>query len=468
MLFNSVMFVFCFLPLFFIVYFLLPDKFKNAFALLASVVFYAWGAPRFVFILSAAVLCDFVLAKVIAGRQGPSRKYCLGISIAINLGVLLYFKYFNFFTQNLAQLFNTHSPAVEILLPIGISFFTFHEISYLTDVYRKTRQPFTNLINYALYIFLFPQLIAGPIIRFHQISGQIENRSDNHTAQNRLMGFFRFALGLAKKVLIADVIGIEVDKIFSTDPALLGPGIAWLGAVLNLVRIYIDFSGYSDMAIGLALAMGFKFPENFNSPFIAQSVTEFWQRWHISLSNWFRDYVYIPLGGNKGTLQRTCLNILLVFTLSGFWHGAQWKFIAWGLGFGLVVAAERYLAADTAKGNALIKTILTFFICVNLFVLFSAPGIKASFKYFGAMYSVTDNTLPLFLSLKTWLAIVVAILISFGALNNRLLAFADSLFNNPQTESGYVALTLATVSLIVVCGSMLFVAGYHPFLYFKF
>ncbi|MBP6731610.1 MAG: MBOAT family protein [Chitinophagales bacterium] len=468
MLFNSVLFVFCFLPIFFTIYFLLPERFKNAFALLASIAFYAWGAPRFVLVLSGAVLCDFVLAKVIAAQQGKARNYWLAFAIAVNLSVLLYFKYFNFFAFNFAQLFNTHSPTIQMLLPIGISFFTFHEISYLTDVYRKTRQPFTNLINYALYIFLFPQLIAGPIIRFHQISGQIENRSANHTAQNQLTGFFRFVAGLAKKVLIADVIGIEVDKIFAAAPETLGTGIAWLGAVLNIVRIYIDFSGYSDMAIGLALAMGFKFPENFNSPLIAQSVTEFWQRWHISLTNWFRDYVFIPLGGSKGTLLRTCLNILLVFVLSGFWHGAQWKFVAWGLGFGLVVALERYFSFTTLKISAPLKVMLTFFICANLLVVFTSASISASIKYFGAMYSTAEGSLPLFLSLKTKLAIALALLISFGSSNSRLNELAVKLFDPQKTETGYIALAAATIGILVVCGSMLFVAGYHPFLYFKF
>lgn len=468
MLFNSVLFVFCFVPVFFIVYFLLPDSWKNAFALLASMAFYVWGAPRFVLVLSAAVLCDFLLAKVIASQQGHRRKYWLAFAIAINLAVLLYFKYFNFFAQNLAALFNTPSPTVQILLPIGISFFTFHEISYLVDVYRKTRQPFTNLVNYALYIFLFPQLIAGPIIRFHQISGQLQNRSANHTAQNRLSGLFRFVMGLAKKVLIADVIGLEVDKLFAAPPEMLGSSVAWLGAVLNMVRIYIDFSGYSDMAIGLALAMGFKFPENFNSPFTAQSVTEFWQRWHISLSSWFRDYLYIPLGGNKGTRLRMALNIILVFLISGCWHGAQWKFGAWGLGFGLIAAAERFFIKQPDKKMAALKTALTFFICVNLFVLFTAPGLHAAGQYYSAMYGLASSNWGFYLSLKTKLAIAAALLISFGAFSSTLKQAAEKLWAPQQSENGYIAIAAATVGLLLICGSMLFVSGYHPFLYFKF
>lgn len=470
MLFNSIYFLFLFLPVFFTIYFLLPDRLKNAFTLFASIFFYAWGAPSFVFVLSAAVIADFIFAQKIFSARQPQKKYWLFAAVSINLGLLAYFKYFNFFIENANHIFGTNNNGyIKAILPIGISFFTFHELSYLIDVYRDTKKPFKNIINYALYIFLFPQLIAGPIIRFNEIADQIENRKNNENADNRLLGFFRFIMGLAKKILIADVIGIIVVKIFDLPASEGSAALNWVGAVLNLLHYYIDFSAYSDMAIGLALIMGFKFPENFNSPLISQSVTEFWQRWHISLSRWLKDYLYIPLGGNKLGKYRTVFNIIIVFTISGFWHGAQWKYVTWGFLFGAVVVAERlFLLKYTVYLGKLGRIVLTFFICTNLLILLTCKDMSHSWQYLQGMYTFKASGYELFINTKTWLAIALALLIGFGASINTIDSFVQNAFTKPKTDNQYIFATLGMLILLVVCTSFMFVTSHKPFLYFKF
>ena len=468
--FNSLFFIFGFIPLFFITYFCLPVKWKNTFTLITSILFYALGAPKFVFVLSGAVVVDYLLAIQVARAEGNERKHLWIVSVGINLSILLYFKYTNFFVENIIVLFGSGSQsAAQILLPIGLSFFTFHEISYLTDVYRKTKQPFNSIVNYALYIFLFPQLISGPIIRFHEIANQIENRKLNNTTENRLLGFFRFAIGLGKKVLIADVIGIEVEKIFSAAPENLGMITAWTGTALNLLNIYFDFSGYSDMAIGLALVLGFRFPENFNSPLISESFTEFWQRWHISLSRWFRDYLYHPLGGSKGKSWQTSRNIFIVFCVSGLWHGAQWKYILWGMINGVIVAAERlYVLRITAKTSKWVRIFFTLLLFSQALVLFTAKDVHHAGQYFQALYSFSADRLALFFSIKTKLALLAAIILAFGSANHRVEIFATKLFQPQESNWAYIGMTVTTICLLIICGSMLFVSGFHPFLYFKF
>lgn len=468
--FNSLFFIFGFIPLFFISYFCLPEKWKNTFVLISSILFYAWGAPKFVFVLSGAVVVDYLLAIQVARTEGNKRKYLWIVSVGINLSILLYFKYTNFFVENILALFGSDAQnATQILLPIGLSFFTFHEISYLTDVYRKTKQPFNNIVSYALYIFLFPQLVSGPIIRFHEIADQIEDRKLNNTTENRLLGFFRFAIGLGKKVLIADVIGLEVEKIFSASPGDVGIVTAWTGAALNLLNIYFDFSGYSDMAIGLALVLGFRFPENFNNPLISESITEFWQRWHMSLGRWMRDYLYHPLGGSKGTLFKTCRNIFLIFFLMGFWHGAQWKYILWGSVFGIIVIIEKvFLLRITQKTSKWFRIVFTIAIFIQVLILFTAKDVHSALQYFLSLYSLKTDNFALVFSMKTKLAMLAAIILAFGSVNRRIENFATKLFQPHQSSWAYVSMAMATVCLLIVCGSMLFVSGFHPFLYFKF
>ena len=312
MLFSSTLFLLYFLPVFLTIYFVIPSKAKNPFTLFASIVFFAWGAPKFVFVLSAAVIIDFFIAQLIHSNEGSKRRMFLALGVIFNVSVLLYFKYFNFFIDNLNMLLEEFGSNTitfsRVALPIGISFFVFHELSYIIDVYRRVKPPMTNIVNYGLYIFLFPQLIAGPIIRFNEIADQINERKFQDNIDNRILGLFRFAIGLAKKVLIANILGEEADQIFGLPYTELSSTSAWLGALCYTFQIYFDFSGYSDMAIGLARAMGFIFPENFNHPYIAESITDFWRRWHMSLSRWMRDYLYISLGGNKVSVPRMYLD----------------------------------------------------------------------------------------------------------------------------------------------------------------
>ncbi len=470
MLFSSITFIFFFVPVFFTFYFLLKPKWKNSFALLGSILFYAWGAPKFVFVLSVAVICDFYLARYIASLEGKKRKRWLLVAIGINLSILAYFKYTNFLVETVTNLFGLESSSfVQVLLPIGISFFTFHEISYLTDVYRKTKAPFDNLINYALYIFLFPQLLVGPIIRFHEIADQIENRNFYETSENRLLGFFRFAIGLAKKVLLADVLAIQVDKMFSLTHGIPDITHAWLGAFLNVLHIYIDFSAYSDMALGLALMMGFRFPENFNSPLIAESVTEFWLRWHMSLNRWLREYIYIPLGGNRGTELQTCLNILAVFFISGIWHGANWNFIVWGVCCGLVIVSERIFLQKLLKNAPrVIRIVVAQGLIVMLLVLFKCHSVKEGFQYLVYMFSSTSHTSILFFSVKTKLTIAVSIFIAMGSIHPRLESLANNLYTPFKSIRHYGLILAFSIVLVALSASYISIVGQHPFLYFKF
>ncbi|MBW6461207.1 MAG: MBOAT family protein, partial [Bacteroidales bacterium] len=315
MVFSSALFLVIFLPVFLIVYYLLPRYFKNLWVLLASVIFYAWGAPDFFFIVLGAIVVDFYLVRHIPGSNRQLKRLLTGISIFLNVGLLAYFKYANFFVENLNSILGQigMQPAgwTAVALPIGISFFTFQKITYTVDVYRGLHQPLQRVTDYAMYILMFPQLIAGPIVRYNEVADQLVDRRANETAENRLAGFFRFVIGLSKKVLIANVLGAEADKVFALDAAGMATGTAWIGVIAYAFQIYFDFSGYSDMAIGLGRMIGFRFPENFNNPYISQSITEFWRRWHMTLGRFMRDYLYIPLGGNKVRPFRLYVNLWL-------------------------------------------------------------------------------------------------------------------------------------------------------------
>ena len=343
MVFSSLVFLSIFLPFFLLGYHLIGSRYKNGFALLSSLLFYFWGALNFILIAIGSIVVDYYLVYLIAFSTSTKRLVLLWVSILFNLSFLLYYKYFNFFIENLNELLgegNTYEIAAIALL-IGISFFTFQKISYSIDIYRKTAPPLKNLRDYALYIMLFPQLIAGPIVRYNEIADQLNNRKFRDY-NDRVYGIYRFAIGLAKKVIIVNVLGEKADLIFGLEATDLNASIAWLGIVCYTFQIYFDFSGYSDMAIGLGRLMGFKFPENFNSPYISQSITEFWQRWHITLGRWMRDYLYSPLGGNRvGSIGRLYFNLWVVFIISGFWHGASWNFFLWGAYHGLFLIFDR-------------------------------------------------------------------------------------------------------------------------------
>lgn len=471
MIFSSTLFLFYFLPAFFLFYYLVSDKLKNYVILAGSIIFYIWGAPRFIFILLASIILDFTLAHQIHRSQGTKRKLFLIISVVINTGILLYFKYFNFFIDNINVLLGAgYIEFTRVALPIGISFFTFHELSYIIDVYRGVKPPLKKITDYAVYILLFPQLIAGPIIRFNEISDEIQNRNDAIAIDNCIAGIFRFIIGLSKKVLIANTLGAEADKIFILPHEQLSTSVAWIGALAYTFQIYFDFSGYSDMAIGLGRMMGFVFPENFNLPYISQSITEFWRRWHMSLSRWMRDYLYIPLGGNKVSSKRMYFNLCLVFLISGFWHGAQWTFIFWGAYHGLFLILDRiFLIKVTGKIGKYPRIILTFFIVVIGWVFFRSADISSAFQYLERMFaSHFFNAPDYYINQKFvfMMYLAVAFVIFSSLLNEEKIMRA--IYKIPLNVLLMQAKGLILLIIFVICAAEIVSSGFNPFIYFRF
>ncbi len=473
MVFSSILFLFYFLPVTLLLYFIVGKRFKNLVALLASVVFYAWGAPLFIFVIFASIVGDFLFARYIHRSQGLKRKILLAAAISINVGILIYFKYSNFFVENVSdlmvQLGFSQIHWLKVALPIGISFFTFHEMSYIIDVYRGVKPPMKNILNYALYILFFPQLIAGPIIRFNEISDQIEDRSYQYGIDNKLVGFFRFVIGLAKKILIANVLGAEADKIMALGFDDLTTPLAWLGIVAYAFQIYFDFSGYSDMAIGLARMMGFVFPENFNNPYTAQSITDFWRRWHMSLSRWMRDYLYISLGGNKVSKARMYFNLSFVFLISGFWHGAEWNFILWGAFHGFFLIMDRLFLLKVLQKIGKVPSILfTFFLTLIGWVLFRCESIEHIGFYLRRMFSFSFASTDLVFDQRFYFILALAILFSFfGAVKNAE-AWQMKVFSTDQKFRNLIALGVFSVLIFIVGAAGTAASGFNPFIYFRF
>ena len=363
MLFSSMTFLYVFLPIVLLLYLITKKELHNPILLAASIIFYAWGEPKYLAIMLLTILVNYFGALLIQNST-KRKKLFLILTVIANLGFLIYFKYFNFIIANCNNLLNLNINALDIIMPIGISFYTFQAMSYVIDVYRGEVKAQNDLYKVALYICLFPQLIAGPIIKYHDIEEQIESREVEFDKVS--MGVKRFIVGLSKKVLIANTLGVVADKVFIQDPTTFSHLTAWLGALSYTLQLYFDFSGYSDMAIGLGLIFGFRFMENFNYPYTSKSITEFWRRWHISLSTWFKEYVYISLGGNRKGKFRTLVNLAIVFLLTGIWHGAQWTFIVWGIWQGVFIIIEkisnfnqrRFYLKNTIK--LLIQCIQTF------------------------------------------------------------------------------------------------------------
>ena len=418
MVFSSILFLLYFLPVFLIIYYLLPYKFRNPWVLTASILFYTWGAPDFIFIVLGSIIADFYLVKYIHKAERKEKRWLAGISVLMNVGLLAYFKYANFFVENVNAILGQFGDApvnwTAIALPIGISFFTFQKITYTVDVYRNVHEPLKRIVDYAMYILMFPHLIAGPIVRFNLVADQIEDRRYNEKVENRLNGIFRFVIGLSKKVLIANVLGAEADRIFAMDAVSMGTGHAWIGIIAYAFQIYFDFSGYSDMAIGLALMIGFNFPENFNNPYISQSITEFWRRWHMTLGRFMREYLYIPLGGNRVSTARLYFNLWIVFFLSGLWHGAAWNFLAWGAFHGLFLVADRlFLIRFLEKIGKFPALLFTFFVSLIGWVLFRSENLGYAWDFLKTMFSFTGNEEPVEVESKFIFILVLAIIFSF-------------------------------------------------------
>ena len=472
MVFSSTLFLLYFLPIFLVVYNLVPKKIKNYVILVASLFFYAWGAPKFIFVVILSIITTFYLVRTINNSSNiKKRRILLFIGVLINIGLLAYFKYANFFVENVNFLFSKmgYEPAkwVEVALPIGISFFTFQTITYILDVYRKVHSPLDKLTDYMLYIMAFPQMIAGPIVRFNTIADQIVKRDE--VIDDKLAGFYRFSIGLAKKVLIANVMAAQADQIFNGNILDLSTPNAWLGMVAYTFQIYFDFAGYSDMAIGLGKMMGFTFPENFDMPYTSRSITEFWRRWHMTLGGFMKDYLYIPLGGNKVTKRRMYFNLWVVFLISGLWHGASWNFVIWGAYHGLFLVLDKmFLIKVMNKIGGFFSTIITFIIVMIGWVLFRSETLDFALQYIKRLFSFTLSNdfypRPDF-SIMIFVSILFAFITSLKFGNK----IKDFFFNkNTYSIKQHILLTLMTIVLLFLSVSFIVSSDFNPFIYFRF
>lgn len=465
MIFSSIPFIYYFLPIVLLVYFITPKKGRNAVLFISSLLFYAWGEPKYVLLMAISILQGYVFARLIENYRGTKKaKICSVLSISISIGCLIYFKYADFFIENFRNVTGLDLPLLNIALPIGISFYTFQLISYIVDVYRGAKAQ-TSFINLGAYIAMFPQLIAGPIIRYEEINQQLLKRS--YSFEQAAEGIRRFVIGLSKKVLLANQFG-EVIKIFrgSSDLSVV---YYWMYILAFSLQLYFDFSGYSDMAIGLGKIFGFQFSENFNYPYIAKSITEFWRRWHISLGTWFRDYVYIPLGGNKVGIGRHILNIGIVWLLTGFWHGASWNFVLWGLYFAVLLVLEKYLLLKHLESHRVLSHIYVVLAVLFSFVIFNGDqmplllsdikGIlgfgKLPFVSREAIYYLQSNFVLFFVGIVGTTPLT------------RIIALKIKNLKKTEWIADVLEVLLIVVGIIIVT-AYLVDGSFNPFLYFRF
>ena len=464
MLFSSAAFLYSFLPLTIAVYFLMPRRLKNAALLLMSLIFYAWGEPRYAILMLLSITQGYIFARLIGKGRGTKRaKAYLIISLVLSLGMLGVFKYANFFAESFAAVFGLKIAAFNIALPIGISFYTFQLISYVIDVYRADVEPQRDYIAFAAYISMFPQLIAGPIVRYSDIEAELTARA--YGADKAAYGARRFILGLGKKVLIANVLAELVNAFkASGEKSTL---FYWVYAAAYMLHVYFDFSGYSDMAIGLGSIFGFTFPENFNYPYIAASITDFWRRWHMSLSSWFRDYVYIPLGGSRVKRPRALLNIATVWMLTGLWHGADWNFVMWGIMFAALLIAEKTLLLGFIKKHRAIGHIYTLFFVMLCFIMFDASGVKEGFETIAALFgaNAADNTETLYY-LRSYTVPLIIAAIGATPLPKRIKAKLEATRIGGAIMA--IAEPVALAALLCLCTAYLIDGSFNPFLYFRF
>ena len=473
MVFSSNIFLLYFLPVFFLVYFLMPRKTRNYVLLLASLVFYAWGAPEFIIQFVVSIVANFFIVKWMCRVENPlSKKLLCALSICISMGLLLFYKYGNFMMENLnAVLGWFHSEPKQwtrILLPIGISFFSFQSVTYTLDTYRGVNRPMNRLSDYMLYITMFPQLIAGPIIRYCDIADQIRNRESLHS--DRLQGFYRFVIGLCKKVLVADVLGLYVDKILgAANYAVLDTGTAWLVALAYAFEIYFDFAGYSDMAIGLGRVMGFKFPENFDNPYTSRSITEFWRRWHKTLGAFIRSYLYIPLGGNRKSTARTYLNLWLCFLLSGLWHGASWNFVVWGALHGFFICADKlFLDKVMKKVGTLPSVILTFLTVTILWVFFRIEDIGLAWTFVTRLFAFDFSGFAFDGNAYVYTVMGIAALCSFLTLSEWGKRWESKVYYTDFNNRQHIRVWILAAMMFLFCIAALNATNFSPFIYFRF
>lgn len=461
MVFSSLLFLFIFLPVFLICYFMIPKPWRNFILFLGSLMFYAWGEPIYVSIMLFSTVLDYTCGRIIDRFRDHKvlPKVGLGISLVGNLGLLSYFKYADFFITNINNSFGSQFALLNLALPIGISFYTFQTMSYTIDLYRGKIDVQKNIISFGAYVTMFPQLIAGPIVTYASVGKELDNR--HITLDSFGEGTIRFIEGLGKKVLLANNIGLLWDQISQTSVGELSIISGWLGALAFGLQLYFDFSGYSDMAIGLGKMLGFTFPENFNYPYISRSVTEFWRRWHITLGSWFRDYVYIPLGGNRVSTARFYSNIFVVWFLTGFWHGAGWNFIIWGLLFGILMIIERaFLLKWLEKRSRFISHVYLIFVVLVSWVLFAQNSLGEAVSYLKVMFGLTGspvvNTSTLYALTNFFVLLILGVL------------FATPLMKNIKEKLPEWVLYLFYIVVLVLSTGYLVDATFNPFLYFRF
>ncbi len=456
MVFSSLVFLLIFLPVSLIVYYILPAKCKNAALLAASLVFYAWGEPKYILILLLSIAINYASGLALEKARGKSEKLILALSVLVNLGLLCFFKYTDFALETVNSVFGVGISALKIALPVGISFYTFQALSYTVDVFRGTVGAQHNIITFATYISMFPQLIAGPIVRYSDIESALLERKPQ--ADKIAEGIFRFIIGLSKKVLIANQVGDIWNEISQLEsPPVLT---AWIGAAAFMLQIYFDFSGYSDMAIGLGKMLGFEFAENFDYPYESKSVSEFWRRWHISLGSFFRDYLYIPLGGSRKGALRQIINLFIVWLLTGLWHGAGYNFILWGLYFFVVLVLEKTLLLRILnKLPAIIRHIYTLLAVLFSWVIFACDGMAALSRYVRALFGFNGfaDRMSVYYLLSDAALLVIAAVFSTSA--------AKKLFSKLDCAGARIAIAAVLYALCIF-----FIAqdSYNPFLYFRF
>ena len=470
MIFSSIFFLFVFLPITLFLYYIVPWKLKNFMLLLCSLIFYAWGEPVYVFLMLFSIIFNYLSGIEIDGyRENENTKmlrYSFWFTVVVNLAILGFFKYYGFLINNLNTILPFEIPYKELSLPIGISFYTFQTLSYIIDVYKGVVPVQKNFVSFGAYVTMFPQLIAGPIVRYTDVDAQLSKRT--HSLYKFGQGVSWFLRGLGKKVLLANNIGMTYDAIAAILPAERSVLTAWIGCVAYAMQIYFDFGGYSDMAIGLGKMFGFEFIKNFDYPYISKSVTEFWRRWHISLGTWFREYVYIPLGGNRVSKAKHIRNILVVWMLTGFWHGAAWNFMLWGLYYGLLLLAEKlFLAPKLERLPQKVQQAYCFILVLFGWVLFFSPTLKDSFVYIGNMFGIggsgfIDST-GLYYLTSNLILLVICALCSTPWLWKKFRRFTLQKGKYPSVAAAVVYTAIFILSIAYLVN-----ATYNPFLYFRF
>ncbi|MBS6160141.1 MAG: MBOAT family protein [Firmicutes bacterium] len=470
MIFSSIFFLFVFLPITLFLYYIVPWKLKNFMLLLCSLIFYAWGEPVYVFLMLFSIIFNYLSGIEIDGyRENENTKmlrYSFWFTVVVNLAILGFFKYYGFLINNLNTILPFEIPYKELSLPIGISFYTFQTLSYIIDVYKGVVPVQKNFVSFGAYVTMFPQLIAGPIVRYTDVDAQLSKRT--HSLYKFGQGVSWFLRGLGKKVLLANNIGMTYDAIAAILPAERSVLTAWIGCVAYAMQIYFDFGGYSDMAIGLGKMFGFEFIKNFDYPYISKSVTEFWRRWHISLGTWFREYVYIPLGGNRVSKAKHIRNILVVWMLTGFWHGAAWNFMLWGLYYGLLLLAEKlFLAPKLERLPQKVQQTYCFILVLFGWVLFFSPTLKDAFVYIGNMFGIggsgfIDST-GLYYLTSNLILLVICALCSTPWLWKKFRRFTLQKGKYPSVAAAVVYTAIFILSIAYLVN-----ATYNPFLYFRF